>query len=251
MEFRLEVDDLLYSAGGILGILAIAVFSAGNVLGMSPVTKAAVMFLGFMFFLPLGLQVGEEVLEKVLYILSLAFFLGLVNYTNSILQNASFMLFSISSMVLLGLGYLLRENRMPVGRQDMKIYFGVILLIVISLVTFDVSGAQVEQSLVLDNTTSVETSRVKLGSMVVRNDFMLPQNFEKPDYRVCIYGPEGEMALTSLEVESPEMVDGNTLTQLEIWIRIPEEFHGDTEMRIKQAENCGEDRENTIVVAQR
>lgn len=249
MNYRLEVDDLLYAAGGLLGIFALAVFSAESVLGLSPVTKAAVMLLGFMFFLPLGLHIREEVLEKVLYGLALASFLGLVNYTNSVLQDVSFMLFSLSSLVLLGLGYLLRENRTPLGRQDMKIFLGLVLLVTLSLVTFDLSGGQVNHSLVLDNTTSMETGRVELGSMVVTNDFMLPREFEEPDYIACVNGPEGEMFRTPLEIESPEIVDGNTLTQLDIWIRVPEEFRGDAEIKVRQSESCG--GENTVTVTRR
>ncbi len=243
----LDADNLLHITGGALGVLALAIFSLENVIGLSPVTKALVLLIGFIFFLVLGRTLGD-VMEKMTYLMALASFLGLVNYVNSLFTGMEFIIFASSSILLIGLGYLIRMDKLSPGRNETRAFLAAVLLLGMGGMIFDITTPSPTESLVLDNSTTEQGDRLLLGSVLVRNDFFLPRKFEMPEYRACLYDSKSSMHTKEVRVEELDILDGKVLKQLDLWVEKPENFRGSTELKIEKRNECSPGYANNTLV---
>lgn len=196
MDLDFDSSYILYGLGAILGIAAIIHFSSELILSLSPTVKSVLLFLLFGLLLLLGNRTEIKPLDIALYTLSAASYLVFLTYTIGKFDytaNQTFILLGLSSVLFLGLGYLVREKDFRVSMEQAKNWSIGILVLGLALVAFDAAGAQTTYLLEPEQQVTVTQEpgqQVQVGEVTATNRFLFSRQLELPNYRGCLYLPD-------------------------------------------------------------
>lgn len=150
--------------------------------------KAILLFVAFVVLLVLGGAIDRTGLDAAVYALAAGSYLVFVWYligTFELGEGEVFLVLGLSSLLFLGLGYLVRETGLVVGR---RIAFGV-------LIAVDALDPQPTYSAEFDEEVNLEGaepwSDVRVGTLVVENEHVLSRTLEAPTYEACSYTADG------------------------------------------------------------
>lgn len=193
-----EGSKLLYAVGVLFGVLALAYFGSELVFALSPTVKATLLFVAFVVLLVLGGAIERTGLDAAVYALAAGSYLVFVWYligTFELGEGGVFLVLGLSSLLFLGLGYLVRETGLVVGR---RIAFGVLIVGVVlagGLIAVDALGPQPTYAAEFDEEVNLEGaepwSDVRVGTLVVENEHVLSRTLEAPTYEACSYTADG------------------------------------------------------------
>lgn len=258
-------EKILYAVGILLGVAAVAYFGFQLFDQVSPVTTAVVIFAGFVCFLLAGIGLDAETLDLVTYALAAGSYLVFVAYVLSRFDpgdGGTFMLLAGSSALFLGLGYLGQRGRLTLERRRAAVIVLVVLAAAVTLVGVDLVGPQATTSTAFEDSVAVpdRTEQASVGTLTVRNEFVLPRSVDGPTFHACVYGPDFRPA--RLEFQPPRRSDrlagGETRSHE---LRVPgrafytangtlrEGFQGVDAVPVETADECPQtEREPSIVI---
>lgn len=189
-----EGSKLLYAVGVLFGVLALAYFGSELVFALSPTVKSILLFTAFVVLLVLAGAIERPELDAAVYALAAGSYLVSVWYliaTFDLGKGGVFLVLGLSSLLFLGLGYLVRETGLVVGRRAAV---GVLIVGVVlagGLIAADALGPQPTYAAEFDEEVSVEGtepwSDVRVGTLVVENEHVLSRTLDAPTYEACSY----------------------------------------------------------------
>ena len=198
MATTFRSTDVLYALGALLGVVTVLYFSVEIVLSFAPAVKSVVLVLSFVAFFLLAI-VATRALAVVCYVLAAATYLVFLGYTLvrfAFGTDAIFLSLAASSVLFVGLGYLVRERGFGTSRRRVGTALLVVLVLVAAVSAFDVLGAKPTYTLELDEEADLSTRAymIPIGTVTAKNDFVLSRTAEPPSYEVCVYTPEKRRA---------------------------------------------------------
>lgn len=214
----MEIDSskILYLVGAVLGVATIVYFSAEIIVELSPTLKAAILFLGFFFFLAAAQYSESDLLGLVLYVLAAGSYVVFLGYTVlrfSLGENGVFLLLGVSSALFIGLGYALHEKELGLERRQALGVMAAVVLVAVAATGFDVLGPQPTVDSEFRDSVSLQDvdspgDRVVVGTVTARNSFVLSRTAELPGLHACLlpvreiqplsYRGEGGVVSTSM-----------------------------------------------------
>ncbi len=235
MDFKIDRFSILYGLGVILGIVAVIYFGQQLILDLSPTIKSLLLLFLFLFFLIVGIYTDTSILDNVSLILSgssYIIFLGYTIFRFNIGQNGTFLFLAFSSVLFIGLGYLLREKNTKISSKQVKILIIGLVLVSGILLVADISGSQPtysldlkEQIYISNNDTSIDRPidrrSIEVGSITIRNDFVLSRIVDVPSYDACIYLPQLRRVSTFTENPRNNIIGGGETKRHRLNIRFP------------------------------
>ncbi|MFB6241599.1 MAG: hypothetical protein ABEJ36_02240 [Candidatus Nanosalina sp.] len=252
MDLDFDASNVLYLIGAFLGTLTVLYFGASYVLRLSPTTKSLLLLSGFAFFFVEGFDLGsrEEILSNLGYVISGISYLVFLAYTSikfSFSSEQVLLILGASSILFTALGYVVREKKFELEHGDARKILAVLVALAAFLFVFDVAGAHPEYSLELKENVTLrgQNPEVRLGTLTVRNDFLLSRNLEVPDYSACIYRPNRTRGHVSVE-NGNGMIAGGSVRKLNVTLEtyVARESRGNgTEtltLPVELADSCSE-----------
>lgn len=232
MELDIDESKLLYGLGAFLGIVAIIYFGYELILDLSPTIKSFILLSGAAVFIGAAEYVRQGLMKSSFYIFASFSYLSFLMYTFvrfSFSSEQIFLILALSSAVFIGLGYLRSEKGFNLTKNQAKKVVAVILVAVSVLVVIDVLGPQPEYSLELDDSVEVvKGGEVKIGELVVKNDFLFSRNLETPSFRGCMFIQEGfDGRNIYINPDTPGIISGSSEKRIslreEVHLRFSEE----------------------------
>lgn len=193
-----EGSKLLYAVGVLFGVLALAYFGSELVFALSPTVKAILLFVAFVVLFVLASAIERPELDAAVYALAAGSYLVFVWYLIATFdpgEGGVFLVLGLSSLLFLGLGYLVREAGLVVGR---RVAVGVLIVGVVltgGLIVADALGPQPTYTAEFDEEVNLEGaepwSDVRVGTLVVENGHVLSRTLDAPTYEACSYTVDG------------------------------------------------------------
>lgn len=235
---------LIFAAGTVLGIITIGMLGANTTYQFSPVLKIAMFSLLSLFLALTGIYVDKP-LDYSVYILSFSSFIITVSLALSIsgLDTTTHLLIAaLGSNVFLGTGYALQKGLIEPDRNHFKIYAAAVLLALVLVSGYDLSGEKPRYSFISYETPEMnETNGMGLGKLTVHNRFAFPRVVDHPEYHACIYDADKSLIERPVHVEDYGTIEGETLRQLEVSTFLDEETAGKLEteeMNVVKTSEC-------------
>lgn len=236
-------SHLIFAAGTVLGVLTIGMLGINTVYNFSPVIKVAIFCL-LSLFLALGGICAARPLDYSLYIISFSSFvmaLSLALTISSLETTTHLLIAGLGSMAFLSVGYALQKDIISPGKSQFKVYTVLVLLVLLLVVGYDLSGYQPRYSFISYEKPEVNSmGELELGKIVVDNRFQLPRTIDTPKYRACVYGSEF-LAQKPVKVKGAKMVEAKSLQQLGVSTALEEELVENleiAEMKIVRSSEC-------------
>lgn len=236
MDIELDSAAILYALGAVTGIAAVVFFGAEVAVALSPTVKAALLLAGFVAFLVAGLSLPVDLPAAVAYVLAAAAYLVSVGYTVSRFRPGSrvtFLLLAASSVLFVGLGYLVRERGLDLTRREAGAVVAVVLVAGAGLVALDAAGPDPAYRLELRDSANVTSGEsVRVGTLVADNRFALSRTMDVPEYYACVYTPD-RRAPTRVDVDRyasdrpPDLLRGGETRRMAARIHVPYELSGE------------------------
>jgi len=190
LERVFDESKLLYGLGIFLGIASILYFGQQIILDLSPAVKASILLSAAAVFIGGAEYFRHGILRFSFYGFSTFSYLSFLTYLFARFQFSSeevFLMLAASSAVFLGLGYLKSEKGYSLKRVQAKKFIGAVAVIIVVLIVFDVTGAQPEYSVELNEKVQVtEGEEYEIGVLEIRNDFPVSRNTEEKRFTGCI-----------------------------------------------------------------
>lgn len=193
MALKFKSTDVLYALGALLGVATVLYFGVEVVLAFAPAVKSVLLFLAFAAFLVAGVA-ASRALAAVFYVLAAATYAVFLGYTLVRFEfgtDAIFASLAVSSVLFLGLGYLVRERGVA-SRRRVGTVLLVIVVVAAAVSAFDVLGAKPTYTLELEDEVDLTTRSymVPIGTVTAENGFVFSRTADPPTYRACVYTPE-------------------------------------------------------------
>jgi hypothetical protein len=203
MDRQLDGGTLLYVLGVGFALAALLYFVRDVVFALSITVRAALLFLAFLAFLVVGVAVARDVLDRISLVLSGAayvVFLAYVVTSYGLAATGSFLLFALSAVLFVGLGYGFRTREPDL---DTRLAAGVLLAILVVgvlLVGADVATAGQAERLDLEDTVTVSVSadaprdrevvpaEATIGTLTVENRGPFTRPLSLPAVEGCVAG---------------------------------------------------------------
>lgn len=217
MGVDVDSSKVLYVVGAVFGFAAILYFGAEVIVEMSPTLKSTLLLLAFAFFLVAAQYTETESVDTVAYVLAAGSYVVFLWYTVTrfdLGETGVFLLLAVSSVMFIGLGYLLRETELELDGRQARVIAAALALLMVAAVAGDVVGAQPSaetewmDGFTVDDDLGFGDS-VKVGETTLSNEFLLSRFADVPRYTGCVY-PGGETASLS-HVEDDTPVSGQVL----------------------------------------
>ncbi len=215
MDDYLDSSYILYGLGALLGIFAILYFGGEILLSLSPTVKSLILFTSFVFFLVSSLYLKTDTINTVLTVLSggaYIVFLGYTVFRFTLSSNQIFVLLAFSSILFVGLGYMIRERGLSLTAQQSKLVLAGCVLVVLILITVDVFGSQASVDATWEDEVDAAQfvdSEVTIGTLQLQNDFIFSRVVDVPRHRICLFAPNQSERITRSAVSDD--LSGSTL----------------------------------------
>lgn len=251
-----DPEEILTRFGVFLGVLSVLYFGREAILDLSPVAKSVLLVLSSVSFLLASRTVENRDARTYLYIFSGISYLTFLGYYGSVMEPETeilFLLLALSAIAFTLIGRKIEEFRIEQG-QAIKAC-AAILVIVLAVLGFEQSAPAVEYDLDLDEEVYLGEGGINVGSLNVRNSYMLPQTYDAPRYEACT-DQELSLRLNTVDYSDTEgVVSGNSVKQIEYEIRRVlvdrDENNTPVRMEVVETDDCPEDRDgNRIYVYQ-
>jgi hypothetical protein len=225
---RKNLSAILYSISGLLGILSLAVFTAGTFGDLAPAIKLVDLLLLSGFFLAAALWTRDPYLESVAFVLSPASYLSALYYFLTTFQpreSVFFLALVASAGIFLFIGSRLFNEKLDMNQDNLKYLMAALLLSAALFTSYDLSGPGIEYTTIMDNSTEINVAgEARLGNIIGRNGFSLPRLLEPPSMKACIY-PDGRLVETPVLVEnSSTLIESGEVVQSRLGISVEEEY---------------------------
>ena len=236
MDLDLDSSALLYALGALLGIAAIVYFGSQIVIALSPTVKAALLFLGFVAFLAVGLHLDVDLVTVISYLIAAAAYVVFVGYTVTKFRagtGATFLTLALSSALFIGLGYLVRERGLRIDRRDLGAVLIAVSILGVALVGVDAIGAEPTYTMELRDSVNVTSGeQVRVGALVADNRFPLSRTMDVPDYHACIYTPDrrlsSHLGIDRYDPGRPsDLLRGGETRRMAATLYVPHELSGE------------------------
>lgn len=217
MDLDFDASNVLYLIGAFLGAVTVLYFGASYVLQLSPTTKSILLLSGFAFFFVKGydLDSRDQLLSNLSYLVSGVSYLVFLGYTSAkfgLNQEQVLLLLGASSVLFTALGYSVRKQKLDLESLGSRKVLVGLLVFAAALFLFDVSGAQPGYSLELVDEVELGEDSTVIGSIEVRNDFMLSRNIDLPRYSACVYQPNRTRGYIDHEGEKDVIYGGESFS---------------------------------------
>ena len=217
MELNWDGSKILYVVGGFLGIISIIYFGQELILNLSMAVKAFILFSTAAVFIEAAEYIQTGSLKAVSYILAgvsylsmLLYIFGRFNFNSEL----TFLILAASSAAFTLLGYWKSEKNLKLGREKFKKFMALTGILVVTAIVFDVTGAQPETSVELkDSVKVVDGERFSVGTLQVRNDFLLPRLIDVENIDGCLVSPEGMREGIYLDADFEDTIPGKTTVE--------------------------------------
>lgn len=270
MDVDVDSAYILYGLGAVLGIISVLYFGQEVLLSLSPTVKSIILFLSFAFFFVSGHYTRTALLDTVLYILSAGayiIFLGYTIFRFTFSTNQVFVALALSSVLFIGLGYVVREQRFTLPTRAVRFTLAGIAVIVLALVLFDAVSPQATTELELEDMVNAEDAAdndAVIGTFTLRNPFVFSRMVDVPRFSGCLHAPnlEGPMP-TFIETRDPGpgLLHGGEVRTVDLTVRfrvIPPDVERDGltqddyrelgEIPIQQMSECPETIDTAMLV---
>lgn len=195
MDLSIDGGKVLYAVGALLGIVTVAYFGFEFLAALSPTVKSILLVFAFAAFLLGGLTTERSGLSAVGYVLAAGSYLVWLAYTFSrfeLGETAVLLTLACSTLLFVGLGYVVRERSPSIARRQALAVVGVLVVLSLGLIAVDAVGAQ--PSYEIETVDSVDApeprERVDLGTVTATNEFVLSRAVDDASVRICVTGPE-------------------------------------------------------------
>ncbi len=246
MDWKPDNSYIMYGAGVLMSVVTLLYFGSSFIFRLSPVTKSILLAVltGLLFLA--SVSVSRKLIDTVFYILSAVSYLVFLGYTLLKFQPGQgvvLLSLAVSSVLFIAAGYLVSERGIEVSSGRARKLASGLGLIAILVLAFDVTGAQPEYRLDLDESVEVSMdSKTKVGELEVVNRFPLQRDIDLPRYDGCLYTPEKRPLYVSVERPPEDVAAGNSVSRLAIEVREIRRMEGETSVngsyRVEQAEDC-------------
>lgn len=167
------------------------------------------------------------------------------------------LVFGASSLIFVGLGYLVERERVSVSRNELVYTVGILLVAVSLVAGADMVSEGVETELRLDSNVTLTGETLEVGTFSVRNSFFLLKDFESPNLEVCdTFRPEADRPVRYFDVyvvdEGRSLIGGGQ--RLEFPVKFSGELVNETRrsFSLRQVDECPEKASNsTLYVTER
>jgi hypothetical protein len=264
MNFDIDEAKILYGLGALFGIGALLYFARDLVFDLSVTVKSLLLLLGFVAFFAAANATERPTLDTVLYVLSggaYVVFLGYMTDQYDVGETGIFLTLAASSMLFIGLGYLLRERERRLSlRQARYVLVGVAVLASL-LVLIDLLGGGIVYTATLESQVTMgEEPQAVVGTVVAQNEFVAARTVSSPSVDACVYALDRREAHARLEAPDqyryggPRVLGGGDEFEMEIKVRYerPENTTGTArEFAVERAPECPDESsvtDPTIVV---
>lgn len=195
MELSIDGGKLLYAVGALLGIVTVAYFGFEFLVALSPTVTSILLLFAFVAFLVGGLTTERSGPSAVGYVLAAGSYLVWLAYTFSRVdlgETAVFLTLAGSTLLFVGLGYVVRERSPSISRRQALAAVGVLVVLSLGLTAVDTVGAQ--PSYEIETVDSIDEpeprERIELGTVTATNEFVLSRTIDDASVRICVTGPE-------------------------------------------------------------
>jgi len=256
MDLEIDESKVFYSVGSFLGVISILYFGHELILDLSPTVKSLMLFSGTALFLGSADIFENGLLKSSFYIFSAFSYLSFLIYLFAKFSLSSTQVFGVlsaSSVLFIGLGYLRSEKEYSLDKNQSKKVLAGILIVLSVLIAFDLTGAQAEYNLSLNEQVEVtEGEEFELGVLEITNEFPLSRDIDIPNFEGCISASaDREPSQIFISPDRENIISGSS----KIEIPLTDEVHsrsGNTSISgnygIKQGECPGELENQTIYV---
>jgi len=237
MDFEIDESKLLYGLGAFLGIVAIIYFGHELILDLSPTIKSFIFLSATVMFLGAAQYVENDILKSSFYVFSAFSYLSFLVYMFARFSFSSeqiFLMLAASSALFIGLGYLRSEKEYEIAKDQARKLLGLITVFVVLSVVFDITGAQPEYRLDLNETVEiVEAKEFEIGVLEIQNDFLLSRNVDTPTFRGCLFIKEDrDDRAIYINPDAGEIIPGKTTERIPLTENAHYERHEDQNMSI-------------------
>lgn len=233
-----DSSTVLYTLGIIFGILSVIYFGVEVIVNISPTLKSAMLLLlSVALFSATGLT-DSRLKDIPLYFISASSYLVFAAYTMLRFELSSaltFLLLAGSSALFLGGAYLVSEKGIKIKRKHAKIVVPAILILMVGLFVFDLTGPQAESELKLEESVNMTQGEMDIGHVDVRNDFAFSRTFEVSNYRACL-PEEDERIIVEMEDRSG-LIAGGATDEVDLTLRAVHNI-SEAEYTLEKSENC-------------
>lgn len=189
---------LLYAAGILFGLFTVVYFSFEIVLSLSPTVKAGLLLVVFAGALVMGLTTTRTSLPLVFFALAAISYLGFVLYVWLRFPPGQFERLALlggSSVLFIGLGYVVRETAFGLDRRTASVLLVGLCLVGVAGIAADAAGPQPTYTVTPTESVLIDSEdaygQVPVGTLTVENEYALSRLVEFPSYRACAYLADG------------------------------------------------------------
>jgi hypothetical protein len=268
MDLKIDRVKILYIVGVLLGVAAAFYFGFRLLEDLSPTTTSGVLVLVFVAFLLAGLYVETDVLDTVFYALGAGSYVVFVSYTLSVFElgdGGVFVLLAGSSALFIALGYASSKGVLDTERRTAAVGVAVVLVVVLALLGFDVTGEQPTHTAEFEEEIEVPPlpGEATVGEVTVENPFPLSRTADVPTYDACLYAPELRRTRARYEDRTRGLVvagGGSRTFELTVGVSLfydpeTEELRGELEeagtVPVERADECPESSDAVKLVVVR
>ncbi|WP_323191061.1 hypothetical protein [Halostella sp. PRR32] len=265
MDFEIDDVKILYGLGVLFGLGALVYFGRDLVFELSVPVKSLLLLLGFVAFFTAASAIDRPTLDSVLYVLSGGAYLMFLGYTidrYDVGDTGVFLALVFSSMLFIGLGYLLREREAGLPWRQSRYVLAVVAVVAGLLIVADLLGGGVVYTAALENevTSTPDDPQMIVGTVTAKNEFVGARKLSPPSVSACVYTPDRRDSDAQLvwpddySYATAEVIGGGEEVELDIrvWHRVPGENNETAQQfTVERAAECPDETsvtEPTVVV---
>lgn len=224
MDLDMDSGKVLYGVGAVLGVAAVLYFGTELILGLAPAVKSLLLLLGFAALFVGGTRAAAP-LSPVLYVLSATAYISFLGYTigrYSLTADQTFLALGLSSVLFIGLGYAVREERLPAFPvRETLLGIGIVAA---GLLVLDVTGPDVTTDTVVVDEVTVDEGPVTVAEVTATNRFVFARPVDVPRFDACLYRTGMEQRRVPVSArEAPDLVPGNGARTFDLTAIVPRE----------------------------
>lgn len=256
-SFALNIFAILFF------IISVIYFSAEVVFQLSPLTKSFLLISMTSIIIAAGIKFSNKIWSILAYITGFISYIIFLSYSLAKFSPGREVVFASllgSAILFSALGSLISKKKLKLDFKRFKIFAAAVLLIAGGLTAFDMTGPEADYNIQLEDSIQIQEGENQLGTVKVENRFLLPRDYEVPDYRAC--GPENRRQDIHLDVASYE-TDSGTISGRETKkfginytareMVVKEDENSERELaisgnyKVRSSDKCPADRENRTI----
>ena len=189
-DFELDTSYALYIFAAIFFLVSIIYFGAEVVFQLSPVTKSYLLFSLTALIIGTGIWFAGGIKSTLTYLTG---FLSYIVFLSDTLfrfePGTEVVLGSLlgSAVLFAAVGRILSKEMVELSTKRFRIFIGFIVLSAALLTAYDMSGPKPVYEFEFEEEVNIVEGPNRLGSVTVRNNFLITRSYDIPEYEACVY----------------------------------------------------------------